>query len=188
MSDLFWLDVVSRIVHVLTAITLVGGAVFIAVVLHPVLQRLEAERREEVQPLVIGRWKWVVHFGILLFLLSGFFNYFRAMPLHQGDGLYHALVGTKILLAFWVMFLASALVGRSSRMASFRANRGLWSKVLVASAVVIVCISGFVKVRGSVGEPEEDATDATALHWESQRWESGWASLELGLLPKTVQV
>ena len=99
---------------------------------------------------VIGRWKKFVHGGILLFLLSGFYNYAQAMKLHKGDGLYHGLVGTKMILAFVVFFIAAALVGRSPSLEKFRQNRVFWTRVIVILAVVIVAISGFVKVRGAM--------------------------------------
>ena len=53
-----------------------------------------------------------IHFGILLFIVSGFYNFARAIPGHKGDGLYHALMGTKILLALLLFAISSALVGR----------------------------------------------------------------------------
>jgi len=39
-------------------------------------------------------------------------------------------------------------VGRSPALEGIRRQRGTWLKVLVFLAVVIVCISSFVKVRG----------------------------------------
>ena len=108
-----WIDVLSRIVHVGTAITLVGGTAFLRLVLIPIAERLPEDTHRQLSDAVQSRWKRFVHAGILLFLLSGFYNYMRAIPSHKGDGLYHALIGTKILLALAVFFIASALVGRS---------------------------------------------------------------------------
>ncbi len=141
-----WLDVVSRVVHVSTAIVLVGGAVFSAFVLLPSALGLTDEQRQTLHQGVVSRWKRFVHGGIVLFLASGFYNYFQAMPKHKGDGLYHGLIGTKILLALVVFFLASALVGRSEGLKRFRDNRPFWTKVMVGIALVIVAISGFAKV------------------------------------------
>ncbi len=70
------------------------------------------------------------------------------MPLHKGDGLYHALIGTKMILALVIFFIASALVGKSQAFAAMRAKRGKWLGILVLLACVIVLISSFVKVRG----------------------------------------
>ncbi|QDT09802.1 hypothetical protein [Planctomycetes bacterium K23_9] len=145
---MFAIDVLSRIVHVLTAITLVGGSVFTCFVLMPSAKVLADEAHQKFAAAITGRWKRFVHFGVLLFLVTGFYNYFRAIPLHKGDGLYHALIGTKMLLAVGIFFLAAALVGRSEKLAAIRVNRGRWIKVLVLLAVIVVSISGFVKVRG----------------------------------------
>ena len=143
-----WLDIASRIVHVGTAITLVGGSTFILLVLMPSTRELADDARDKLSAAVMGRWKRFVHAGVLLFLVSGFYNYIRAIPNHKGDGLYHALLGTKMILALGVFFLAAALVGRSPALEGIRANRGKWLRLLVFLAAVIVCISGFVKVRG----------------------------------------
>ena len=142
------IDVLSRVIHVGTAITLVGGSVFVLFVLMPSAKQLSEEAHDQLATAVGARWKRFVHIGILLFLVSGFYNYIRAIPLHKGDGLYHAMVGTKMLFALVVFFLAAALVGRSGKLAAIRANRGKWLKVLVLLAATIVAISGFVKVRG----------------------------------------
>jgi uncharacterized membrane protein len=145
---MFWVDYVSRVVHVYTAIALVGGSLFTLFVLMPAAKLLPSEAHATLTTAVSTRWKRFVHLGILLFLISGFYNYFRSMELHRGDGLYHALLGTKMLLAFAVFFIASALVGRSEKLAAFRQHRQRWLTVLVALATLIVFFSGYVKVRG----------------------------------------
>ncbi len=144
------IDVLSRILHVLTAITLVGGSIFNLLVLLPSFRAQGDNPHLSLAVAILDRWKKFVHGGIALFLITGFYNYFRAMPLHQGDSLYHALLGTKMLLALGVFFLASALVGRSEAFEGIRRNRSTWLTVLVVLAVVIVAISGFLKVRGVI--------------------------------------
>ncbi len=145
---MFFIDVLSRVVHVGTAITLVGGSLFMLLVLMPSAKELDESPHKQLAAAVGGRWKRFVHLGILLFLISGFYNYFRAMPKHEGDSLYHALVGTKILIAMVVFFFASALVGRSAKFEGIRANRSKWLSITVVLAMIVVCISGFVKIRG----------------------------------------
>jgi len=142
------LDIVSRIVHVGTAITLVGGTVFTLFILLPSAKLLSQDAHDLLASEIKARWKRFVHIGILLFLVSGFYNYFQAIGLHKGDGLYHGLVGTKILLAFGLFFIAAALVGRSAKLQPMRDKKSFWLKTMVLIAVVIVAISGYVKVRG----------------------------------------
>lgn len=142
------IDAVSRIVHVSTAITLVGGSVFMLLVLMPSASKLPDAQHEQLRTLVTGRWKRFVHIGVALFLASGLYNYYQAIPNHKGDGLYHGLLGTKMLLALVIFFIAAALVGRSAKLEGMRRNRAKWLKILVILAAIIVAISGFAKVRG----------------------------------------
>jgi len=159
------LDIISRIVHVSTAIVLIGGSAFTLWVLMPSAKQLSDEAHSQLAAAVNGRWKRFVHGGIALFLLSGFYNYVRAMPDHKGDGLYHGLLGTKMLLAFVIFFLASALVGRSPKLAGMRDNRAKWLKLIVLLAAIIVGMSGYLKVRGasSVPVPEAQAISDSSL-------------------------
>ena len=142
------LDTVSRVVHISTAIVLVGGSVFTLLVLMPAAKQLPDEPHGQLAEAITGRWKRFVHIGVSLFIISGVYNYVRALPNHQGDALYHALLGVKMLLALGVFFLAAALVGRSTKLELIRRNRCTWLTVLVFLAAVIVAISGYVKVRG----------------------------------------
>lgn len=156
MEAQFWLDVVSRIIHVATAIVLGGGSLYGLAILLPAISAVDVNTRESILAAARRYWARYVHVGILLMLLSGFYNFYRALPLHRGDGLYHGLIGIKIILALIVFFIASALVGRSARFANMRASRGKWLRVIVACVAIIVAISGYLKIRG----PTLDATPA----------------------------
>jgi hypothetical protein len=98
----------------------------------------------------LSTWKKIVHGGIALLLASGALNYYRVIAdrSHKGDGLYHGLLGTKILLALAIFFIASALVGRSASFEPMRQNARKWLAINMVLALVIVAISGFLKVRG----------------------------------------
>ncbi|MCI0460811.1 MAG: hypothetical protein L0Z62_28010 [Gemmataceae bacterium] len=148
-----------RWLHVGTAIVLLGGSVFLRFVLLPAAEKLSAEAHEALRGHLLATWKIFVHAGVLLLLLSGLYNYLVVMlPLHRGDSLYHALMGTKILLALVVFFLAEALVGRAAAFENLRQKRRLWLGVIVLLAALIVALSGFLKVRGpapgSAGGPQ----------------------------------
>ena len=142
-----YLSVLSRIAHVATAIVLVGGTVFMRFVLMPAAKELPEAEHDQLRQRLMARWKRVVHGGIALLLLSGLFNYMQQIPKHKGDGLYHALLGTKMLLALVVFFIASALVGRSAAFEKMRQNRAKWMGLIVLLSALIVGVSGFVKVR-----------------------------------------
>ena len=158
MSDnLLAVDVLSRVLHVGTAIVLVGGTVFMRCVLMQAAAPLPEAEHDALRQRLLGRWKRVVHVGIGLLLLSGIYNYMQAIPKHRGDGLYHGLLGTKMLLALGVFFLAAALVGRSEAFEGMRRNRAKWMGVVIVFAALIVGISGFVKVRGPSGKSNSES-------------------------------
>lgn len=161
---MFAIDVVSRILHVATAIVLVGGSVFMLLVLLPAAKAISDEAHQQLAAAVTGRWKRFIHLGILVFLVTGFYNYFQAIPSHKGDGLYHALIGTKMLLAFGIFFIASALVGRSKAFEPMRHSKSKWLTIVAILAACIVGISGFVKVRGTpAGEALKEAPPSSSI-------------------------
>lgn len=149
------IPLISRWAHIGTAIVLVGGTTFFRFVVMPALDGNHGDLVEKIRQ----GWKKFVHGGIALFLLSGFYNYFTAMPLHKGDGLYHMLVGTKMLLAFFVFFIASALVGRSAGTQKFRDGAKKWTGIMLLVSALIVGISGFVKVRGIAPKADDTAAE-----------------------------
>jgi len=165
LSQLFSLFVASRVLHVMTAVVLVGGGFFLRYVLMPAAtSALSDAEHDKLRGAVVGNWKKFVHGGIGVMLLSGLFNYFKVIleGSHKGDGLYHGLIGTKILLALGIFFIASALVGRSAGTAGIRQNARKWLTVNFLLALVIIAISGFLRMRG-VPAPKAPAVTVTAI-------------------------
>jgi uncharacterized membrane protein len=154
-----YVAVLSRWVHVVFAVLLLGGSLFVGWVLTPAATAvLTDEQHQALRERVNGIWKKLVMAAVGLLLLSGFYNYLVvALPLHKGDGLYHALMGTKIILALVVFFIASALVGRSPGLQKIRDNRRTWLRVGVTLGVLVVLIAGFLKVRGVAPKTAEPA-------------------------------
>jgi uncharacterized membrane protein len=166
MDDI--LPVISRIVHVTTAIVVVGGTAFLRLVLMPSASAaLSEEEHGRLRQRLIAVWKRFIHAGIGLFLVSGLYNYWLAILAIRASGardpLYHGMLGTKILLAFVIFFIASALVGRSARFEGMRKSAGFWLSVNLAIALVIVGMSGYLKVRGRLVPPPAPAMFETSL-------------------------
>ena len=149
------LGIVSRWLHIGSAIVLLGGTICLKFVVGPVLKDQSQELKEAVR----GRWKRFVHAAIAGLLLSGVYNYVRAFPMHSGDGLWHAMVDTKIILALGVFFIASVLAGRSKGTQKFRDNAGKWTTIAILLGLLIVAMSGIAKVVGSKGKGTDQASD-----------------------------
>jgi uncharacterized membrane protein len=141
-------DVLSRWLHVGTAIVLLGGTAYIRLVLMPAAKQLPDAEHNQLRELVTARWKRFVHGGIALLLLTGFYNYFQAAPAEAFRKQYHMLVGIKILLALALFFVGSALVGKSKAFAGLRQKSPQWLGVVLLLGAVIVGISGYLKVAG----------------------------------------
>jgi len=142
---------ISRIVHVGTAIVLIGGSAFMRFVLMPAAEGLADEDHEALKARLMRRWKFVVHGGIALLLASGLYNYLAvAMKLHPTGGAhatYHMLIGIKILLALVLFVMAAALVGRAAVFEGLRANAHRTLVIMLVIASAIVAVSGYLRVH-----------------------------------------
>lgn len=139
-------------------------------VIYPIVSKLPEDQHLALRSAIISRWKMFVHVGIVLFLVSGFYNYFQAMPKHKGQPIYHALIGTKMLLAFGLFFLSSLLVGRSGLAEKVRTRMAYWQTVGIVLGAIIIGISGYVKVAvpakppaTTPGTTEVQATTSSAV-------------------------
>ncbi|WP_199756807.1 hypothetical protein [Tautonia sociabilis] len=164
MADSMPLDVLSRWVHVGTAIVILGGSVFLRFVLIPAAEGLPEDEHQALRDRLLARWRRFVFAGIALFLLSGLYNYLAvSLPRHRGDGLYHGLMGLKILLALAVFFLASALAGRSKAFEGIRRANRNWLSVTLVLGFAIVALSGFLKVaRPGASPPPASSAPSSA--------------------------
>jgi uncharacterized membrane protein len=156
-----WIELVLRWAHVGTAIVLLGGSVFMRFVLMPAAAALPDDQHQALRQRIMGRWKAIVMAGIALLLVSGFYNYLTSTKgAGPSRGLYHALMGIKILLAFGVFFLASALTGRAAAFEAVRRDAKRWLGVLILLAALVVAIGGVLKVV--VKEPPANAAGVPA--------------------------
>src|SRR5262245_25697921 len=156
---------VSRWAHILAAITAVGGTIFIRYALLPALAAFPDAERRALHESLRARWSKAVMVSIALLLASGLYNFIMInRSLGAGNEamqgmkpMYHALFGVKFLLAVGIFFIASALVGRSAAFEKVRANARLWATVNVSLAVVLVCLSGFMRLsrdQAAAARPE----------------------------------
>ncbi|HEV3341392.1 MAG TPA: hypothetical protein VG125_13570 [Pirellulales bacterium] len=148
MQELDWLAIVLRWMHILAAMTAVGGTIFMRMALVPSVSVLPDDQRKALHEQVRSRWVKFVMGAILFLLVSGLINFFRRINAGipaDVKGLYHGLFGVKFLLALVIFFLASALTGRAAALARFRQNAKLWLSVNLTLAVIVVCISGVLR-------------------------------------------
>ncbi|MCC6488873.1 MAG: hypothetical protein IT364_15345 [Candidatus Hydrogenedentes bacterium] len=151
------LALIMRWAHILSAVTAVGGVFFIRFVLMPSAQAaLSQEAHESLRAAILKRWQHIVHTCILLFLVSGFYNYLMiTRHLHEDQPLYHMLFGIKFLLALAVFTLALMLSSTRSWSSAVRANARFWLAVLAFLAVAVIAMSSVMRALPHTSPSDE---------------------------------
>jgi len=155
--ELDYLGILFRWMHILAAVTAVGGTIFVRVALLPSIAVLPDDQRKALHEQVRSRWIKFVMGAILFLLASGFYNIIMKEKPPGVTALYHALFGIKFLLALVIFFVASALVGRSPALAGIRANARFWLTLNMVLAITVVCISGVLRALPPGSKPARPA-------------------------------
>lgn len=147
-SSPFALTLVMRWIHILSAITMMGGSVFIGLVLRSAAaEALDDANRQALIASVRKRWKRAVMLLTTLLLVSGFYNYLMVTRFaHDGQPQYHMMFGIKFLLSLAVFALAMFLVGSSGLGKKLQASEGGAIGVLIALATAVVLVAGYMKI------------------------------------------
>ncbi len=140
-----YVELVSRWLHILPAITLIGGAAFMRFAFLPSVGSSGDSGANELAERVRSRWSTVVKASIALLLISGLYNSFVKATSFELDMTYNGLLLVKILLALAIFFLASVLTGKSNAAKKFRERESYWLTVNLLLSIVLVCIAGFLK-------------------------------------------
>ena len=127
-----YLSIFMLALHILCAVTLVGGAIAWRFAAMPGIQLLDAGTRAKVDNAVAAAWRPVVISAILGLLISGVYN-FVERPIKTPQ--FHMLFGIKMLLALHV-FAVSFIATRPDNARRSRQLTGV-----VISGVVILIIS-----------------------------------------------
>lgn len=167
MTDdpLFPLLLILRYMHILGAIMLMGGTIFMRFALAPVVGGLDAATKSSLHEQVRSRWSKFVMLASGLLLVSGIINLALAARYQYEPVLgvlnYNMVVGIKFLLALPIFFFAAMLAGRSGAAKRFQANAGTWMSVNLVLALVMVLIGGTLKFVKR--EPKQPAATAQAV-------------------------
>lgn len=153
---MYFVGLVSRLAHILSAIVLVGGLVYLrAIVASPRATPVAAS--ESAERYFFGlrrRWALVVMTCAALLILSGLYNYIVKVQAEQFPSLYHPLFGIKFLVGLVVIFAASITAGRTEAAERARRRMGTWLNLAIACAIVVVVIAS--TMRTFTGEPKVD--------------------------------
>jgi uncharacterized membrane protein len=158
----FVLGLAFRWLHILAAITAVGGAVFARLVVFPALDPLPAEQRGALHAAMRARWSKIVAAAIAVLLVSGLYNFIVLVSDYQLPRWYHAVFGIKFLAALVIFAVASLLAGNSPAGEALRKNPRAWLNLNIALAVLVVCLSGVLRTAERV--PKNLPAEPGAMH------------------------
>jgi uncharacterized membrane protein len=149
-DPLFPLLLLLRYMHILGAIALMGGTIFMRFALAPAAATLNDSAKADLHEQVRGRWAKFVMLAAALLLISGIVNLGLASRYEYGKVPYlplpySAVGGIKFILALPIFLFASFLTGRSALAQKFQANRVTWLNVNLALALVMVLMGGLLK-------------------------------------------
>ena len=142
-NSAFAFQVVLRVLHLFSAIILVGGLFYQrAVLVSSGPDACYANNR--------GAWAKWVGIATLLLLATGLYDYLtiRNGALAAGISLpraYHMLFGIKFLLGLWLMFLSAVLAGKSGLAEKFRQKMGMWLNIAWTSSLAILVIAAMMR-------------------------------------------
>lgn len=151
MSGVEALMLVLRWTHILSAIALMGGAMFMRFALLPAAATLSDDAHVKLRGELRSRWAPIVMAAAGLLLLSGLANFVLTVIQLSFDKstlagkLYHPLFGVKFLLALPVFHIAALLVGKSEAAQRARQNARFWLTLNLVLATAIVLIGGFLR-------------------------------------------
>ena len=147
----------SRWLHIIPAMILVGGTLFLRFSLVPAA--IETNPSSELREAVRKRWARMVMLSILLLLLSGLYNAAQKAINYELSMVYNVMLLLKIILGLAVFYLLSVLSGRSDRAKRLREREPYWLNITSALMIVLVCIAGWMKLSE---QPKKDKSAASA--------------------------
>jgi uncharacterized membrane protein len=136
-----FLVILSRWLHVMSAILAIGGTFFLRVILPLGLAEADAASREAVFLRCRRVFKMLIHTCVMLLILTGAFNTWRAWDDYRlNTPLLHALWGPPMILGLVAMTLALILLAPKTPPTWHRAGAALtlvilFSVVLLASTL-----------------------------------------------------
>ncbi len=146
LDSMYWLMLVSRVLHILGAIILVGGLFYLRAVVAPA--SAPAGNATADQQFGGRRAAWAMWAGIatLLLLVPGLWNYLQIIKMHERFApSYHMIAGIKMLLGLALFFLAALVAGRSATAESLRRKMRRWLTICLILGLVTVVMGSVLR-------------------------------------------
>ena len=160
------LGLLSRWLHIIPVIILVGGTIFMRLALVPATQ--SGNSSDELREQIRKRWAKWIGISILLLLVTGLYNAVAKIMAYELPSLYHTLVVVKLAIGLVIFFLASLLSGRSAKAQKLRENEIKWLNILCVLMLVLVIVAGYMKYLATDCPKKERVESSASTILESK--------------------
>jgi uncharacterized membrane protein len=145
LDSMYWIMLVSRILHITGAIILVGGIFYLRFIISPTSA---PPGIAPVDQFFGGRravWAKWVGIATALTLITGLWNYIQIAKLNDLAKSYHMVAGIKMLTAIAVYLLAALLAGRTSAADALRQKWRFWLNICLALGLATVILGSVLR-------------------------------------------
>lgn len=155
------LQLVSRSLHMLSAVILAGGLFFQRLALLPA--SLTESGAEPLLEATRRRWARLVMGSLFFLLVTGLYNAATVSIEYKLGVEYLALLGIKIVLALFAFFMVSVLSGKSSMADKVRQSELKWNTMTCVLLAIVICIASFLKVQPHVPKEQIQEEQRAAM-------------------------
>jgi hypothetical protein len=142
--------------HLVAAITALGGTIFMVMVTFPVLGRLGEEVRAQFLERAHGKVMMLTLHSFGLLIVTGFINMIRVFTAGRPTDLYNLLLVAKVFLALGLFAIGLMLFLPSDALKDFQARRPFWMRVNAILGLIIVFLSGWMRLEGQYNQKVEE--------------------------------
>lgn len=171
------LNLVSRWMHIISVIVLVGGTLFLRFVVLPVKSSDSFD--DTLHESMRRRWSKMVMCSVLFLLISGLYNAAMKEMTYELDMVYRSLVTAKLALGFMVFFFVSVLAGKSNMAKKYRESEAKWYNFTCAAMLALVCIAGCMKM-GQYPLKIDEIEEARGLRVDAQEYRTSLSDRDVG--------
>jgi uncharacterized membrane protein len=145
LDSMYWIMLVSRILHILGAIILVGGLFYLRFVISPASPTSGPPHVDQFFGGRRGAWAKWVGIATALLLITGIWNYVQFAKLNDLAKSYHMVAGIKMLAAIAVFLLAALLAGRTTAAENIRLKWRFWLNICLLLALATVILGSVLR-------------------------------------------
>ena len=131
-------------IHLMAAVTGIGGLAFLLLILMPSLRVLNPEQRSTLFQAVANRFRWASWSAIALLLASGIYNV-RQYYWELAWGRSWSFLTLKIILSLVLFSIVLGLTIPAKVFDRLRARRQTWLIVALSMGVVVILISAYLR-------------------------------------------